>query len=311
MQKDIFKQPIIILSAPRAGSTLLFEALAKSSELWTIGGESHEAIEGLPQLRPGYKNSISNELTHNDADQLTIQELKLRFKSRLINKNKQPYDKESNSEIRFLEKTPKNALRISFLNQVFPDAKFIYLIRDPKENISSMIDAWNSKRFITYPYLPNFHNKWSLLLLPNWPSLIHKKNHEIATEQWKQCNQEIIHHLSKMPQEKWQIVNYEDFLKDPNKQLTQLAKFINIDGLDLCSSEPLEFSEHTLTQPMKNKWHKNADVLSTQMPHLAPLVKDINDILTLQSASLIYTDIETSLLKTKNKRPHEITKRVL
>ncbi|MFM7582979.1 MAG: hypothetical protein ACKO9F_09745, partial [Caldilinea sp.] len=41
-------QPLIIVSAPRAGSTLLLETLANFSELWTIGEESHEIFEGIP-----------------------------------------------------------------------------------------------------------------------------------------------------------------------------------------------------------------------------------------------------------------------
>ena len=35
--------------------------------------------------------------------------------------------------VRLLEKTPKNALRVPFLAAVFPDARFVYLYRDPRE----------------------------------------------------------------------------------------------------------------------------------------------------------------------------------
>ena len=68
----VFKQPIIILSAPRSGSTLLFETLAKSDELWTIGGESHAVIEGMPEFSPGYQDSISNQLTEKDGDEQSL-----------------------------------------------------------------------------------------------------------------------------------------------------------------------------------------------------------------------------------------------
>ena len=47
-------RPVIILSPPRSGSTLLFEALARSPDLWTIGGESHAVFEGLLDLAHGY-----------------------------------------------------------------------------------------------------------------------------------------------------------------------------------------------------------------------------------------------------------------
>src|SRR5207248_425512 len=49
---DIFDRPVIIVAAPRSGSTLLFETLAGSPDFFTVGGESHEVIEGIPALRP-------------------------------------------------------------------------------------------------------------------------------------------------------------------------------------------------------------------------------------------------------------------
>ena len=39
-----FDRPIFILSAPRAGSTLLFETLSQFPDIWTIGRESHDII---------------------------------------------------------------------------------------------------------------------------------------------------------------------------------------------------------------------------------------------------------------------------
>ncbi len=55
-------QPLIIVSAPRAGSTLLFETLAHFPDLWTIGEESHEIIEGIPELHPVAHGYLSDRL---------------------------------------------------------------------------------------------------------------------------------------------------------------------------------------------------------------------------------------------------------
>ncbi|SFD43423.1 sulfotransferase family protein [Pseudoalteromonas denitrificans] len=290
MISNIFKQPIIILSAPRSGSTFLFETLSKGNELWTIGGESHAVIEGMPQLCPGYKDSISNELTEHDADPKTIEQLKFRFQSLLKNNEGKTYSEEINGPIRFLEKTPKNALRIRFLSKVFPDAKFIYLVRDPKENISSMIDAWNSKHFITYPYLPNFKNRWSLVLLPNWPSLVNKTNHEIATQQWKVCNSTILEELKKLPEDKWEITNYSDLIDNPDQEISKLCRFIGInknENFPELGKNELPLSEFTLTEPKKNKWHKNAHLLASQMNQLETLIDDINLELSRSNATKI------------------------
>jgi len=62
-----FDRPIFIVSAPRSGSTFLFETLSKCS-VWTIGGESHEIFENIPQLQPEKKGYKSNALDVADAD---------------------------------------------------------------------------------------------------------------------------------------------------------------------------------------------------------------------------------------------------
>ena len=49
------------------------------------------------------------------------------------------------SRVRMLEKTPKNSLRVPFLARVFPEARFIYLYRDPRQVLSSMIEAWTTR----------------------------------------------------------------------------------------------------------------------------------------------------------------------
>ncbi len=68
--------------------------------------------------------------------------------------------------IRMLEKTPKNALRIPFLAKVFPEARFIYLHRDPHQVLSSMMEGWESGRFTMYRNLPGWtgEREWSFLL---------------------------------------------------------------------------------------------------------------------------------------------------
>src|SRR6202007_1022499 len=85
------------------------------------------------------------------------------------------------AHLRLLEKTPKNALRVPFLAAAFPDAIFVSLYRDPRETLSSMLDAWRSGQFVTYPGLPEWSGPpWSLLLIPGWPALAGRPLSEIV-----------------------------------------------------------------------------------------------------------------------------------
>src|SRR4030095_3296846 len=69
--------------------------------------------------------------------------------------------------VRMLEETPKNSLRVPFLARVLPQARFIYLYRDPRQVLSSMIEAWTTGRFRTYPQLPGWNApSWARPLVP-------------------------------------------------------------------------------------------------------------------------------------------------
>ena len=97
-----------------------------------------------------------------------------------------------------LEKTPKNSLRVPFLARVFPEARFIYLYRDPRQVLSSMIEAWASGRFRTYPQLPGWTGPaWSLLLVPGWRELIGRPLHEIVAAQWRTATRLLIDDLER------------------------------------------------------------------------------------------------------------------
>ena len=173
--------PVFIVCPPRSGSSLLFETLQRSPSLATIGGESHEVIEGIAALAPANHDWSSNRLDADDATDGVVAHLKERFAIRLRDRD----GHEVHGPWRLLEKTPKNALRIPFLAAAFPDVKFVYLYRDPRETVSSMLDVWRSERFITYPNLPGWSGPpWSLLLTPGWGELRDRPLAEIVSRQW-------------------------------------------------------------------------------------------------------------------------------
>ena len=116
-----------------------------------------------------------------------------------------------------LEKTPKNSLRVPFLARVFPEARFIYLYRDPRQVLSSMIEAWTTGRFRTYPQLPGWTGPaWSLLLVPGWRELIGRPLHEIVAAQWNAATRLLIDDLEALPVERRTIARYDALVADPD-----------------------------------------------------------------------------------------------
>jgi hypothetical protein len=157
-----FDRPLLIVSPPRSGSTLLFETMEQAPGLFSIGTESHIAIESIPAFHPGNRMWHSNRLTAAEAATPAARRLADGFYSELRDRDGHRPD----GPARMIEKTPKNALRIPFFAALWPDSAFIYLYRDVRQTLASMMEAWASSRFITYPHLPGWTGyRWSLLLV--------------------------------------------------------------------------------------------------------------------------------------------------
>ena len=262
-----FDRPIIILSAPRAGSTLLFETLSNNQELWHINDESHGIFESIPQLKIENNEHLSNILTKNDYSKNIEHQIKSGFISKLVNNYWGPYNDLSNNhkptQIRLLEKTPKNALRIEFLSEIFPDARFIFLYRKPEANISSIIEGWKSGNFVTYPQLPNWNHQypWSYLLPKGWQDFNELTLADIANFQYQSANQAIINELSRLESSQFTCVAYEDFIDNKYDQLKNICEFSEIPFgpkmQALANDSQLPLSRFTVDPPSPEKWKKN------------------------------------------------------
>ncbi len=276
-----FDRPVVLVAAPRSGSTLLFETLSRSTDFWTIGGESHGVFESIRQFNPQLGTSDSNALSAADATPEIVSQIRSSFFNQLRNSQGARYRGRPgpvNAAPRFLEKTPKNALRISLLNEVFPDALFVYLYRNPRENISSMIDAWQSGRFVTYRNLPGRSTPWSLLLPPGWQQHRDSSVARIAAFQWKAANTAILQELLKLGQDRWTTVSYGQQVHAPAETVRRLCEFCDVsaDGiLASLSAGGLKPSRYTLTLPQPEKWRKNASALREVLPDVADTVQFI------------------------------------
>ena len=277
-----YDRPIIILSAPRAGSTLLFETLANSSELITIGDESHGIFEANPRFNPLTGQCDSNVLLAEDASPEIVDEIRRRFFTKLC--QQYPGFPKAQETKRLLEKTPKNALRVDFLNKVFPDARYIYLYRDPQENISSIMDGWESGRFVTYGRLPGREGKprWSYLLPKGWQQLNQASIAELATFQWQSANEAIVDSLSMIDKSRWLGISYKQLIDDTQGTISCLSEFCQLSKPKEVAEKiggQLKISRYTLTRPEKNKWLKNADKIRPLLFSLNPTVTKIKKIL--------------------------------
>lgn len=270
-QSPRLRAPVFIVAAPRSGSTLLFETLAASSQLCTVGGEAHWLVETIPELTPGAGVVDSNRLTAEQATPAIAERIVRQIVDQLRDADGKPVAADVGT---FLEKTPKNALRVPFFDRIFPDARFIFLWRDPRENIASIIEAWRSGAWKTYNNLDGFAGPWSLLLPPGWREMNGKPLEQIAAWQWQRTNGIVLDDLQVLPAQRWIAVNYGDLVRAPRDTVQRLCCFL---GLQLDASleqrlrSSLPHSRYTLTAPQPDKWRAHESQITRLLPTVEPI----------------------------------------
>lgn len=141
------KSPVFIFSLPRSGSTLLQRVLmshkliASVAEPWLL----------LPLVYATKKEGVLAEYSHGTAANAVedfisnLPNQKEDFSLALNEFVRHLYAKQcKNDEVYFLDKTPRYYLIIPEIVEIFPDAKFIFLFRNPLHALSSMISTWSN-----------------------------------------------------------------------------------------------------------------------------------------------------------------------
>ena len=156
-----------------------------------------------------------------------------------------------------VEKTEANSLRIPFVNKVFPQAKFIFVIRDGRDAIASMLNRRNHPLDLTFlikkaKYVPLsdipivffrytlntirkyiFKSKKNFFLGPIYKGMDKDINNytepEIVAIQWAKCIERAYEDLKNINKSRIHVIRYEDLVKAPHKSITDLLNYVGID----------------------------------------------------------------------------------
>ncbi len=117
-------RPIVVIGSPRSGTTLLGNLLGEHPQLAQV-------VE--PRLTWKYGNDRKSDMLRaEDARPEVCEHIRETFSKTLAKANRQ----------RLLEKTPSNALRMEFVEQVLPGCIFVHIIRDGYESVLSIRRFW-------------------------------------------------------------------------------------------------------------------------------------------------------------------------
>ncbi len=312
-----FKKPILIIGAPRSGTSMFQKILRNHPDIWSLPSESDMIWDQV--CHPKFNNWKSEYLTENAVTVKNKAQILSEFENYLcpssfwkkvemtdiiwsfnriglarkilkpIYKSLFPVIKKTiwrKTDKRILEKTVSNCFRLGFVNEVFPDAKIIYPLREGCNNVNSIINGWfHPKRFFTYDIpLPlnicgyNF-NKWKFVLPPGWHEYINKSIEEICAFQWISCHR---HMLAEIQKEKYKNrvlkIKLEDISANPQKWLKVIADFVELPYDDYFKSIkgnlPIVNSADNCISP--DKWkNQNKQRIEKILPLIQPVMKEL------------------------------------
>lgn len=220
----------------------------------------------MPGLHPAQRGWDSNRLTAEDATPERAELLAARFYASLRDRT----GRGALGRVAMLEKTPKNSLRVPFLASIFADARFLYLYRDARETLSSMIEAWSTGRFATYPRLPGWPSPpWSLLLIPGWRDLIGAPAEVIVARQWAETTRILLGDLAALPSDRVRAVSHERFLAAPQATARAVCAAFGL-GWDRTLAGALPLSPTVVSPPAPDKWRRHEAEIARVWAGVAP-----------------------------------------
>ncbi len=264
--------PIFVVGCSRSGTTVTYETIAAAPQLLKFGYEIPQFWNGLVgPLNNGWHSEAAYakeaEPRHRDAA------LRL-FYARL-------------GRGRVVDKTCINTLRLPYLYRLFPDAMFVFIQRDGRDNISSMMDGWRHdghfrlSQFLGPSPEPVAINggeftEWSFFLPPGWRDYNQASLEEVCAYQWVTANHMALEAKKAIPPPQWIHLRYEDIFERPVAMFQEAFERLGIpfteDLRQRCAN--LQPTSIVKGAPKRQKWKEhNPDAIRRILPVIRPLMR--------------------------------------
>jgi len=242
MTSNIAYQPIFIIGAARSGTNMLRDIIAQAPDVATW-----DCDEINPIWRHGNLSHPNDEFRPEMASQQVKKFVRNAF-FKISKRYKATY---------VLEKTCANSLRVSFLNEIFPNAKYIFIIRDGRDTVASAALRWNAPFDLNYtlkklrytpvvdlPYYAMrygwnrirqlFSKKstlgfWGVQIKNIQDHLSDKSLREVCALQWRDCVEKSLEDFNLISDHQIITIKYEAFVVDPQSEVSKLFNFIGIE----------------------------------------------------------------------------------
>ena len=182
------KQPIFIIGCPRSGTTLL-RVIIDSHPNICCGPETH-LIKHLEDLKYKIDKQWKNLELYGVPKDSVVKKIR-----EIFDVFQENYVKTKNKR-RWAAKTPEDIFHVDFINELFPQCKFINLIRDGRDVVSSFKRRWGRRTV--------FH----------------------AIKKWNESMRLTLKFREKFDKNRYLEVRYENLVSNPEEETKKIMHFL-------------------------------------------------------------------------------------
>lgn len=234
--------PVIIISVFRSGSNLVKDLVCKLPGFGTWPAENINFI-----WRHGNAYRDNDEFDASDANEAVVKYIRNKFIQLSVDLGGKT----------IIEKTESNTLRISFVDKIFPKAKYIFVMRDGRDAIASMLKRRHQSFNLTFllkkawhvplsdipivfiKYLGNvlrryvFKNNVVYQLGPVFKGMddvcCNHTEEEVVAIQWSKCIGKAYDDVHNIEPSRVHYIKYEELVNNSNTEIINLINFLKID----------------------------------------------------------------------------------
>lgn len=267
--------PVFVIGCSRSGTTVTYETLAASGRFLHFG---HEIPQFWNRLHGPLSNRWSSEAAGPGDARPGHRDAALRFFYQRLGAGA------------VLDKTCINTLRAGYLHRLFPAARFVFIKRDGRDNVSSMMDGWRHGRsdggfglekfFGPFPEPVAINGgefrEWHFFLPPGWRDYNRASLEEVCAFQWESANRLALEARTGIPGEQWIELRYEDIFDRPLDMFRGLFERLDLPFTAAIREHCANLKPTSIVKgpPTKEKWKAhNREAIERVLPRLQPMMQ--------------------------------------
>ena len=214
-------RPIFVVGAPRSGTNIFYRTFAKHPDLAWISNITKKIPSSLwltrlimlfrDDHRPTEANNVWQKFAGNEDESLGRDDVTIasrKYLQSVLQNNMRIFNKP-----RFVNKCPGNSVRIEFLQEIFPDAIFLHIIRDGRAAAYSIMRSRLGHAGAYWSVKPS-----------GWQALLKLPLVDACALQWKMTVESILQSAKSLPHEQYMEVRYEELVDRPAEIFEQVGK---------------------------------------------------------------------------------------